>query len=380
MEFKKELEELREQNLLRKMTVMEPMSGKHIFIGGKEYINFSSNDYLGLSENIRVKKSVIEAVDKYGAGSASSRLLSGTFAVHEKLEKELSMLKKSDHALVFPSGYQTNLSVISALVSENDCIIIDRLNHASIIDGARFSRAKIMVFRHRDMNDLEKALKLSVKFPRRLIITDALFSMEGDIAPLNEITTLAEKYGALLMVDEAHSTGIFGKNGGGIGEYLGLEDKIDIKMGTLSKAIGSQGGFICVDGEFRDYIINKARGFIFTTALSPVSAAAAIESIKIIKESDKPRKSLIANALRFREKLKSLGYDTLSSASQIIPVLIGNTEKTVRLSQKLFEKGFYAPAVRYPTVPKNMARLRISLTVEHAFEDMEKFCEALKML
>ncbi len=376
--YSSELLELKNKNLYRELKIITPRSGRVIFLNGKEYINYASNDYLGLSKNKRVFESAVSAARLYGTGSASSRLLSGTYNIHDELENKLSKFKNSESALVFPSGYQTNLGVISSLVGEDDCVIIDRLNHASIIDGARLSKAKIFPYEHADAGSLEKTLEKAAGFKRRLIITDALFSMDGDMAPLNEIAELAKKYSAMLMIDEAHSTGVFGKNGSGLAEYFGLEDKIDVKMGTLSKALGSQGGFICVNGGLRDYIINKARGFIYTTALSPVSAAAALEAIKIIQESAEPRKRLLANARMFREKLKSLGYDTLSSESQIIPVLIGDTGKTIGLSRVLFEKGFYVPAVRYQTVPKNMARLRISLTSEHTDEDMEKLCGALR--
>lgn len=375
--YVKELDGLKLKGLLRRLRINKPNKSHRIFIDGKEYINFSSNDYLGLSRNPRVIAAAVRAGEIYGTGAASSRLLSGTFKIHDEIENELAKFKKAESALVFPSGYQTNLSVISALVSEGDCVIMDRLCHASIIDGARLSKAKLLVYRHKDTEDLERILKTS-RGNRKLIITDGVFSMDGDIAPLDRISDLAKKYSALLLVDEAHSTGIFGKNGSGLAEHFGIDERIDIKMGTLSKAIGSQGGFVCVSSVMRNYIINKARGFMFTTALSPMCAAAALESLKVIQESSSSRENLLTNAGYLRKRLKSAGYDTLSSESQIVPVLVGDTAKTLKLSEYLFDRGIYVPPIRYPTVPKDAARLRISLTVEHTVDDIDRFCDILE--
>lgn len=380
--FAEELQELNSSGLLRELKTIKPYKDAHILFNGKKYLNFSSNDYLGLSQDTRVIESAQRALLTYGAGAVSSRLLSGSFDIHEELESALAKFKHSEAALVFPSGYQTNLSVISSLLAEEDCAIIDRLNHASIIDGVKLSKAKILVYRHADANDLERVLKFASKYRRKLIITDGIFSMDGDLAPLKEISYLAEKHSALLMVDEAHSTGIFGKTGSGVAEYLNLEDKIDIKMGTLSKAIGSQGGFVCLSKDLKNYIVNKARGFIYTTALSPVCAAAALESIRIIQDvsSVSIRERLLKNAAYFIGKLKEMGFNTLNSQSQIIPILIGDTHRTKEVADYMFSKGFYTPSIRYPTVPKDMSRLRVSLTAKHTVEDINKFCEALKEL
>ena len=378
MRYVEELERIKSEGLLRTLRVNRPSGRGRITIEGKEYVNFCSNDYLGLSTDERVVSASRSAAKIYGVGAASSRLLSGTFDIHEELESLLAKFKKSESAIVFPTGYQANLGVISALAGRDDCVIIDRLVHASIIDGCRLSGAKIFVWRHRDCNDLEKILKKTQGYSQKLIITDAIFSMDGDVASLKEISDLARNYAAMLMVDEAHSTGVFGKTGAGVAEYTGVEDRIDVKMGTLSKAIGSQGGFVCVRNEIKNYLVNKARGFIYTTGLSPLCAVAAIEAIKIIRESEEKRKELLTLANNLRKKLKKLGLNTLDSQSQIIPILIGDTEKTVKVSSELFENGLYAPAIRYPTVPKNLSRIRISLNTNHTEYDLQNLCNVLK--
>ena len=383
---KSELSSLDAQGLLRTLkniSYPEP-SVRRLSVEGKDVINFASNDYLGLAGDKRIRDAIVDYIDKNPAGGTSSRLLGGNSEIHRNLERALAELKRTDASLVFPSGYQTNLSVISSLVNEGDCIITDRLNHASLIDASYLSRAKLLVYPHCDLDGLEKILKRisagKPSFRRKLIITDALFSMDGDIAPLKDISALAARYGAILYVDEAHSTGIFGRNGGGVAEYLDVEDSVDIKMGTLSKALSSQGGFVCVGENLKNYLVNKSRGFIYTTALAPVCAAAALEAIKIVVSSEgaAKRKSLLEKASLVRSRISEMGFDTLKSVSQIIPVLVGETHKALALSKRLFEKGIYAPAVRYPTVPKNLARLRISLTAAHTDEDMENLLDALK--
>jgi len=348
-------------------------------LDGREVVNFASNDYLGLSTAPAVTAAAGSAAASRGGGGASSRLLSGNSDVHEELERRLSAFKSAEAAMVFPSGYQTNLSVISALAGDGDCVLLDRLNHASLVDGARLSGARVAVYRHADPDDLERALKIISRHRRRLIVTDALFSMDGDLAPLGDIAFLAEKYGAILMIDEAHSTGIFGLRAAGAAEHFGVEDKIDVKMGTLSKALGAQGGFVCVSSPLREYLVNKARGFIYTTALSPVVCAAAMASLGIVEKNPGAGRALLERAAKLRAEIKRIGFDTGKSVSQIIPVIVGDSARAVALSSLLFKKGFYAPAVRYPTVSKKSARLRISVTIAHSDEDIARFVEALKL-
>jgi len=389
--IKDELASLEASGLLRKIKDVSRLleenriSSSHLLIDGKEVINFASNDYLGLSfpPTEEVLSYVIDFIKKDGTGGASSRLLAGNFNSLRLLEKTLADFKKTEEAMVFPSGYQTNISVISALVGAEDCIITDRLNHASLIDASRLSGAKLLVYSHCDVAELESVLKrISVKgnFRRKLIITDAIFSMDGDIAPLKELADVADKYEALLYVDEAHSTGVFGENGRGVAEYLGVEERIDIRMGTLSKALASQGGFVCVEKDMKNYLVNKCRGFIYTTAISPALAAIAIYAINMVSSSEGfiRRKNLLDAAKRLREKIKALGFDTMKSVSQIIPILVGDTQQALKLSERLFQKGIYAPAVRFPTVPKNSARLRISLTATHSEEDIDRLIDALR--
>ncbi|MDI6757994.1 MAG: aminotransferase class I/II-fold pyridoxal phosphate-dependent enzyme, partial [Endomicrobiia bacterium] len=349
-----------------------------LVLDGREVVNFASNDYLGLSTSPAVVEAAGAAAVKYGGGGASSRLMSGNSEIHEELEARLAAFKRSETAMVFPSGYQTNLSVISSLVGDGDCVLLDRLNHASLVDGARLSGARIGVYRHAAPDDLARALKITSRYRRRLVVTDALFSMDGDLAELGEIAGLAEKHGAILMIDEAHSTGIFGARSSGAAEHFGVEDRIAVKMGTLSKAIGSQGGFVCVSSAMKDYFINKSRGFIYTTALAPSSCGAAIAAIAAIAANPSVGAALLERAAKLRSAIRKIGFDTGRSFSQIIPILVGESRAATTLSDRLFEKGFYAPAVRYPTVSKKSARLRVSLTAAHTDDDIEAFLSALK--
>jgi 8-amino-7-oxononanoate synthase len=355
-----ELEKLRPKGLLRELRLVKGL-------------NFSSNNYLGLANDPRVMKASCEAVEKFGAGGTSSRLIAGTLDIHLELEEKLAALKSKEKALVYPSGYQTNVGVISALCNSGDCIIMDRLNHASLWDGARLSGARIFVYPHRDMDGLERILKRTKGYQKKLIITDSVFSMDGDLAPLREIVELAQEHKCWTMVDEAHATGIFGKKGSGLCELLGVESGIDIVMGTLSKALGSQGGFVCGSKELIDFLINRSRAFIYSTALSPASAGAALKALELVETEPERRETLLNNSGLLARNLN------IKSASQIIPLFVGDTAKTIELSAKLFEKGIYAPAIRPPTVPENECRLRFSLTFDHTPDDIKKLVDALSL-
>lgn len=339
-------------------------------------VNFSTNNYLNLSEDPRVCAAAAEAAKKYGAGGGSSRLIAGTTELHAELETRLAAFKGAEAALVYPSGFQTNIGVIGALMS-GGCVIMDKLNHASLWDAAKLSNARVFAYEHRDMKSLEKVLSRVKQYEKKLIVTDSLFSMDGDLAPLKEIAGLAQSSGAWTMIDEAHATGVFGTNGRGAAEYFGVEDKIDIRMGTLSKALGSQGGFVCGSRELIEFLVNRSRSFIFTTALAPACAGAALESLCIVQSEPERRESLLKKAAVLRAKLKESGFDTLNSESQIIPVMTGDLAATVKLSEKLLAHGVYAPAIRPPTVPEGKCRLRISLTHSHTDADIDKLITAL---
>jgi 8-amino-7-oxononanoate synthase len=373
-----ELEIARSNGLFRELKIISSAPEKEIVFNGKIYLNFSSNNYLNLATDPEVKKDAIEAIQKYGAGGTSSRLIAGTLDIHLQLEQKLSSFKHTQSALVFPTGFQTNVGVISTLVKDGDCIIMDRLNHASLWDGAKLSGARIFVYPHKDLSGLEKVLKRVKEYRRKLIVTDTVFSMDGDLAPLKEIVLLAKKYDAWTFVDEAHATGIFGKNGSGLCEYFGVEKDVDVIMGTLSKAMGSQGGFVCGKKELIDYMVNFCRSFIYTTSLSPSSCAAALKSIELIEKEPERRKKLLSLSQKFREDLKRKGFDTGASESQIIPLMAGSVEKATGLSKRFFENGIFAPAIRPPTVPDNECRIRFSLTSGHTEDDVRKVLQVLQ--
>ena len=378
--LKIELETIKAKGLYRQLKVLSSAPDKEIVFEGKSYFNYSSNNYLGLSCRTELKQAAIDAVNKYGCGGVSSRLICGTLDIHAELEEKLAKLKSKEKAIVFPSGFASNIGVISSILGEGDAVIMDKLNHASLWDGASLSGARLFVYEHRDMESLEKVLKRASSYKKRLIITDTLFSMDGDIAPLKGITDLAKKYNSWTMIDEAHATGIFGKKGSGIAESVNVEKEIDIVMGTLSKAIGAQGGFICGDNELIDYLTNKSRAFIYTTALSPASAGASIKALEIIEKEPNLRIKLLENSKYLRDKLKLLGFDTLGSESQIIPVLTGAVARTMEIASQLMSRGIFAPAIRPPTVAEGRCRIRISLTSMHVKADIDNLIEVFKLI
>lgn len=370
----KKLLEIENTSLFRTLKIIQSNSATTIKINGRNFINFSSNNYLDLAGNQEINKAAINAVEKYGLAGTSSRLVSGNLSIHEELEAKLAAFKNKQASLVFPSGYQTNIGVISSLMSneKNSCIIMDKLNHASLWDGAKLSASRIFVYEHCDMNSLEKILKRTNEYKIKLVITESVFSMNGDFTPLKDFVELCQKYGAISMVDEAHSTGVFGKEGKGLAEVFNIADKIDITIGTLSKAFALQGGFVCGSRRFIDFLINKNRAFIYTTAVSPVLCATALKSLEIVKKSDNKRQHLHNLSKILKEKLNSLKFDTSKTQSQIIPVIIGSIENTENTVSSLWNEGIYTPAIKPPTIPKNQARIRISLTSGHTINDIEK--------
>ncbi|MCX5751503.1 MAG: 8-amino-7-oxononanoate synthase [Candidatus Saganbacteria bacterium] len=376
--LQKELQALDDKGLLRTLKNISKVTGNKIIINGKEYLNFCSNNYLGLADHPLVKEKAKKAIDDFGFGSGASRLISGTTILHQDLEAKLATFKHREACLVFTSGYQANIGIISSLAGEEDTIIIDRLNHASIIDACKFSKAKLQVYPHKDMEALKKVLQRSERFDKRLIITDSVFSMDGDISPIPEILKLAKKYHALVMVDEAHSTGVLGKTGRGIEEHFGIKGEIDILMGTLSKALGSLGGFVCGSKPLIDYIANKARSFIYSTALPPSACAAALASLGIIETNPDRLKQLWTNVQYLKTKIQALGFNILGSETPIIPILIGESKKTMKASKTLFENGIFVSGIRPPTVAEGEARLRITVNALHTTKEMEQLVHALQ--
>lgn len=376
----KGIEKLKKEGLYRESTIIESQQGSRIRIGGKELINFASNDYLGLSQHPRVIEASQRAIERFGTGIGSSRLLSGSLSLHTALEEKLAQFKGTEAALVFSSGYAANLGIISSMAHKDNLIIIDKLNHASIIDGCRLSQATWRVYPHNDMTALERILSKSSSYGQRFIITETIFSMDGDIANLQEIVRLSKKYNALLMVDEAHSTGVLGKEGKGAIEYLGLERQVDIQMGTLSKALASLGGFVAGTRSLIEYLRNKARSFIYSTSLPPSVIAAALAALEVLEKEPILRERLLKNSAYLRAKLNQRGWETMSSQFQIIPVLIGDSNQTMAIAQSLYQQGLFIPGIRPPSVPRGKARLRINLTANHSQEDVDRIISVFEGL
>ncbi len=386
-ELNQRLHALREQGLYRELRRVDSAQGPQIKIGGKTFLNFSSNDYLGLANHPKLKEAVIKAVEKFGAGSGASRLICGSLAPHHELEDALAEFKNTQAALTFSSGYATAIGIICALIGKNDILIIDKLVHASIVDAARLSGAILRVFSHNDLNNLEDILKWACKESRHpslvtrhiLIVTESIFSMDGDAAPLREIVALKEKYGAWLMVDEAHATGLYGKNRRGLAEEFNASNQIEIQMGTLGKAFGASGGYICGSRPLIDFLVNRGRSFIFSTGPVPAAAAAATAGIKLVQsgEGKKRSDSLWQIVKQFNSKFK---IQNSKFPSAIIPFVVGDEVKAVEFATKLREQNIFIPAIRYPTVARGAARLRITLTAAHTMEDISELLSVLKVL
>ncbi len=384
-ELGQRLDALREQNLFRELRRVDSPQSPHIKIGDTTFLNFSSNDYLGLANHPALKEAAVKAIETFGAGAGASRLICGSLAPFHKLEAALAQFKGTEAALTFSTGFATAQGVICALLGKDDVIILDKLVHASIVDAAKLSGAKIRVFAHNDLDDLEEKLKwaanASAASPARhvLIVTESIFSMDGDAAPLCEIVALKAKYGAWLMVDEAHATGILGKHGRGLADELGVSGQIEIQMGTLGKALGASGGYICGSQNLVDYLINRARSFIFSTAPVPAAAAAATTGIQIARsaEGDALRKKLHSHISKFQS---AISHQPSTVQSAIVPIILGDEKKAVDAATKLREQNIFVPAIRYPSVARGAARLRITLTAAHSDGDIEKLADAVKAL
>jgi len=378
MEFiREELQKLRKEGLLRTLRTVESAAGKEVTIAGRRYLSFCSTNYLGLANDPRVKEAATKAIEKYGWGTGSSRLISGTTRLHRELEERLARFHGTESCISFATGYMANTGTIAALVGPGDAVIVDRLDHASVIDGCRLSRARLLVYRHGDTTSLENVLSGAHGFNRKLIVTDTVFSMDGDICPLPDIVTLAKHYDAMVMVDEAHAVGAMGDTGRGVMEYYGLEGQVDVLMGPLSKAFGGVGGYVVGSEALITYLQNKCRSFIYTTAPPPAACAAAVEALNIIEKEPERRQKLWENVKYLKQNLVARKVQTTNSASQIVAVIVGEAAKAVALSRKLYKKNVLIPAIRPPTVPQGTSRLRIMVTSEHEKEDIDTLLSLL---
>ncbi|OIJ17936.1 8-amino-7-oxononanoate synthase [Anaerobacillus alkalidiazotrophicus] len=370
-EIKAELEFLENIFQRRSIVTTKELNSSWLIRNGQKLLNLASNNYLGLLNDSRLKKAASKAIDKYGVGSGASRLMTGNHPLYDKVESRLIQWKRAEAALVLNSGYTANVGIISALMKRDDIVFSDKLNHASIIDGIVLSRAKLQRYRHRDTNHLEALLMKAPKDKRKLIVTDTVFSMDGDIADLEGIVRLKEKYNAMLMVDEAHASGVYGKGGQGYSHHVNLQDKVDIQVGTFSKALGSFGAYVVAKKWLIDYIINRMRGLIYSTALPPAVLATIEKAIEIVEEEREKRTLLLQHAEYFRNRLTRFGFDTCESESQIVPIIIGANSQTQSFATRLQEEGIAAIAVRPPTVPENKARIRFAITSAHQKKELD---------
>jgi glycine C-acetyltransferase len=384
-----ELADLRAKNLYRPLRVISSPQAAEVVVDGKPLINLSSNNYLGLATHPRLKQAAIEAVRDFGAGSGAVRTIAGDMTLHEKLESDLAAFKHTEAALTFQSGFTANTGVIPVVTGEDDLIVSDALNHASIIDGMRMSKAPRVIFGHKDVGDLRAKLADArakgraltggpAGQPYRLIlvVTDGVFSMDGDIAPLADIVSAAEEFGAAVMVDDAHASGVLGKNGRGTVDHFGLHGRVAIQVGTLSKAIGVLGGYVAGSQALRDMLIQRARPFLFSTSHPPAVAAACIAAIQVLQHQPELIDHLWANTIYFKGELRRLGFDTGVSETPITPVMMGESAVAQRFSARLTDEGVFAQSVVYPTVALDKARIRTIVTAEHTTEHLDRCLEA----
>jgi 8-amino-7-oxononanoate synthase len=372
------LDDLERRGLRRSVTARHgPQRGDRIEIGGQSLVNFGSNDYLGLAADPRIAAAAKNAIDRYGWGSGASPLVTGRSELQAELERQLAAFEGTEAALLFPSGYAANVGAICALVGKGDAIYSDQLNHASIIDGCRLSGAKVFVYSHRDLCQLEHLLADSATFRRRLIVTDSVFSMHGDLANLGALADLSMRFNSMLMVDEAHATGVFGAWSSGRCEEEGVETHVQVRVGTLSKSLGSLGGFIAGSQRLVDWLANRARPFVFSTAVPAAVCAAGLEALAIVKRDFDCDRKLLRSADRFRERLRSRGLSCGESQSQIVPVFLGDPNRTMAAAAELRRRGFFVPGIRPPSVPEGQSLLRISLTCLHTHEQIDALVAAL---
>jgi 8-amino-7-oxononanoate synthase len=376
-----DLADLRRRDLHRRRRLVRLREGSHVRLGGRDFVSFASNDYLGLAGDPRLAREAARMARRYGCGAGASPLVSGYLAPHRALERDLARWEGVESALVFSSGFAANLALAGTLAGEGDAIFSDALNHASLIDGCRLARARTHIYRHADVNHLHDLLvRLGRSARRRVIVSESVFSMDGDWAPLPELADLARRHDCSLLIDEAHATGVFGANGRGLAELLAFRSQANdfpITVGTLSKALGAQGGFVAGTRRLIEWLVNRARPYIFSTALAPPVAGAARRAVAIVAAEPERRARLLARAEFLRERLRASGYPASGSRSQIVPVVVGSARAALELSQRLRRRGLLVPAIRPPTVPDGAARLRISLTAMHSEEDVLRLVAAL---
>lgn len=374
-----ELDDLKERGLYRPLRVLEGRQEAETTFDGKYVVNLSSNNYLGLTTHPRLIAAAHAAIDQYGAGSGSVRTIAGTMSQHMELEAKIAKFKHTEGALVFQSGFTANAGTVSSVLGKEDVIISDELNHASIIDGCRLSRAKIKVFKHKDVADLRRVLEETKgQYPRTLVITDGVFSMDGDVAPLADIVEVAEQYQAIIMVDDAHASGVMGNQGRGTVDHFGLHGRVHIQVGTLSKAIGCLGGYVAGSRSLIDYLVHKARPFLFSTSHPPAVTAAAMAAFDLLQEDPTLMERLWDNTRYFKAGLEALGFDTAGSETPITPVIAGDAKLAMELSDRLFAEGIFAQGIGFPTVPNEKSRVRTIVTATHTREELDRALAAFE--
>lgn len=368
-----ELNNLREQKLYQKLRILQTEQLPVSRFDGCEVINLSSNNYLGLTTHPKLRQRALEATERYGVGSGAVRTIAGTMSIHMELEEKIAKFKRVEGSVVFQSGFTANAGTVSAILGKEDVIISDALNHASIIDGCRLSRAEIKVFPHKDVAACEDVLKsLESHRGHKLLITDGVFSMDGDIAPLPQLVELAEKYGCIMMIDDAHSSGVLGRNGRGTVDHFQLHGRVDIQVGTLSKAIGALGGYVCANRDTIDFLYHRARPFLFSTSHPPSVAASCIAAFEVLEDEPQLIDRLWSNTRFFKSGLQGLGFDTGASETPITPVMVGDAALAHEFSRQLFQNGVFAMGIGFPTVPKGKARIRTIVTATHTEAELAK--------
>ncbi|MBK8020127.1 MAG: glycine C-acetyltransferase [Chloroflexi bacterium] len=373
-----QLEELKANNLFNRIrTIESPMEG-HVVIEGRRILNFCANNYLGLANHPRLKEAAKRAIDEYGIGPGAVRTIAGTTSLHDRLEQRLAEFKLAEAVVTLQSGFTANLATIPALVGQGDVIFSDRLNHASIIDGCRLSRATIVAFEHADMADLRRKIAETTEYGRRLIISDGVFSMDGDIAPLPELVEIADEHQILLMVDDAHGEGVLGRGGRGIVDHFGLHGRVDVEVGTMSKAFGVVGGIVAGKQTIVEWIKQRGRPFLFSSAMTIPDVAACLEAVDMLESSDDLVQRLWRNAEFMKQEMRALGFDIGSSTTPIVPVMLGEASLAQEFSRRLFAAGVFAMAIAFPTVPKGKARIRVMNTAAHSQQDLEEALSAFQ--
>lgn len=370
--IEKEIAGLKEAGLFNVIRTIESPMGPWVTINGRRLLNFCANNYLGLANHPRLRAAAVKAIEEFGIGPGAVRSIAGTMSLHVELEKRLAEFKHAEACITFQSGFNANLATIPALVGRGDVIFSDELNHASIIDGARLSRAEIVRYAHNDVDDLQRQIQATTQYGRRLIVSDGVFSMDGDIAPLDKICDVATEHDILLMVDDAHGEGVLGRGGRGIVDHFGLHGRVDIEVGTMSKAFGVVGGMVAGKQVVVDWLRQRGRPFLFSSAMTAPDVAACIEGVNVLQESTELVDRLWANAAIFRDGLKQMGFDTGRSQTPIVPVMLGEAPLAQAFSRRLFEKGVFAMAIGYPTVPQGKARIRVMNSAAHSTDDLEQ--------